>query len=97
MNKVNSTILAATRPTSVTTRNDEQVGGANAAKHPAGPAKASGAEAPVQLSATASEATSAEAPVDRGRVEAIRSAIASGNYPVDAAAIAGRILAFERG
>ncbi len=35
------------------------------------------------------------APVDMDRVAAIKAAIASGNYPVDAAAIADKMLALD--
>lgn len=35
------------------------------------------------------------APVDMDRVAAIKAAIASGNYPVDASAIADRMLALD--
>lgn len=37
----------------------------------------------------------ASAPVDAGRVAALRSAIASGSYAIDADAIAARLLAFD--
>ena len=97
MNKVNGTVLATPRVANATAKNDEQLAAVNAAKRSGAAEKAATSQPSVQLSAMASEATSAEAPVDRSRVEAIRSAIASGNYPVDAAAIADRLLAFARG
>ena len=37
------------------------------------------------------------APVDMDRVAAIKEAIASGNYPVDAQAIAERMIALDLG
>lgn len=57
------------------------------------------------LSATASSSASSAspaarmaaegAPVDMDRVAAIKAAIASGNYPVDASAIAERMIALD--
>jgi negative regulator of flagellin synthesis FlgM len=36
-------------------------------------------------------------PIDKARIDAIRSAIASGNYPVDPHALAARMIAFGFG
>ncbi|AOF95535.1 flagellar biosynthesis anti-sigma factor FlgM [Sphingobium sp. RAC03] len=52
--------------------------------------------APASTSASPAARMAAEgAPVDMDRIAAIKAAIASGNYPVDAAAIADRMVALD--
>ena len=64
-------------------------------------ARASSAGSTASASASAGSASPAArmaaegAPVDMDRVAAIKAAIASGNYPVDPAAIADRMLALD--
>jgi len=62
------------------------------------------ASAPIGSASVASASASASpaarmaaegAPVDMDRIAAIKAAIASGNYPVDAAAIADRMVALD--
>ncbi|AEG50280.1 flagellar biosynthesis anti-sigma factor protein FlgM [Sphingobium chlorophenolicum L-1] len=63
--------------------------------------RASSAGLTASASASASSASPAArmaaegAPVDMDRVAAIKAAIASGNYPVDPAAIADRMIALD--
>ncbi len=65
-------------------------------------ASAVSADAPVQggagsASTPASRIAAEGAPVDMDRVAAIKEAIASGNYPVDANRIAERMIALDLG
>jgi len=71
-----------------------------------GKTKAASSVADSLLSAGASESSAATpsarmaatgAPVDTDKVAAIKDAIASGNYPVDADAIAERMIALDLG
>lgn len=67
-------------------------GGKMRASAPIGSASAASASA----SASPAARMAAEgAPVDMDRIAAIKAAIASGNYPVDAAAIADRMVALD--
>lgn len=57
---------------------------------------ASSVTTPSETSASPAARMAAEgAPVDMDRIAAIKAAIASGNYPVDPAAIADRMLALD--
>ena len=66
-----------------------------------GKARASSDKGSTTMSASTTSASPAArmaaegAPVDMDRVAAIKAAIASGNYPVDPAAIADRMLALD--
>lgn len=61
-----------------------------------GPAATSASSAGSAGSASPAARMAAEgAPIDMDRVAAIKAAIASGNYPVDPAAIADRMLALD--
>ena len=59
--------------------------------------KASGLKAAVPsiLTTPAAELASAGAPVDTDKVAAVRAQIASGNYTIDASAIAKRMMALD--
>jgi negative regulator of flagellin synthesis FlgM len=59
--------------------------------------KVGGGVAALALSPLAAGTLAAEAPIDRGRIEAIRAAIANGDYPVDASAIARGMIALDLG
>ena len=60
-------------------------------------AASSGSGSSVDLSGLAAQLLSGEAPVDQTRIEEIRAAIAEGRYPVDAEAVAAKMVEFELG
>jgi negative regulator of flagellin synthesis FlgM len=68
-------------------------GGRTRASSPAG--SAAGASASASSASPAARMAAEGAPVDLDRVAAIKAAIASGNYPVDPAAIADRMIALD--
>ncbi len=60
------------------------------------PAPAPVATDEVKLSAIAQEAVNADVPFDRVKVEQIKEAVKSGNYPLDARRMAESFLAIEK-
>jgi len=54
-----------------------------------------GAHAPGTVATPAAELAAQGAPIDEGKVAAIRSAIANGTYRIDAKAIAERMIAMD--
>lgn len=74
--------------------------GANSLRDSGKARASSSASAPTASSVSSSASPAARmaaegAPVDMDRIAAIKSAIASGNYPVDANAIAERMIALD--
>jgi negative regulator of flagellin synthesis FlgM len=60
-----------------------------------GTASAAAASASLASASPAARMASEGAPVDMDKIAAIKAAIASGNYPVDADAIAERMIALD--
>ncbi|MHB9880233.1 flagellar biosynthesis anti-sigma factor FlgM [Pacificimonas sp. ICDLI1SI03] len=93
MNKLTAPVIAPTRLTGSAAESRAKPAADTPVSTAARPQPASD----VDLSATAAQAFSADAPVDRSRIDAIRTAIAEGRYPVDPQAIARSMVAFEFG
>lgn len=62
---------------------------------PVTPADKAGAQQPNQVTTAAAELTAQGAPIDMGKVAAIRAAIANGAYKIDVTAIAERMVAMD--